>query len=289
MTILRPYLTLCRLKLSVFAACSAATGFFLAPYHHVLEVLVPSMAVFFLAGGASALNQYQERDIDAKMERTRRRPIPSGSLAPGHALAFSLIGIIVGLLALVVSGGIKALVLGIAALIWYNGIYTYLKRKTAFAAVPGAAVGMAPPAIGWISAGGRFFDPLLFALCGLFFLWQIPHFWLLLLNHGEEYEKAGLPSLTRTMSKPQIGRVTFAWIVSASIAGLFLPLYGALRSQVFYCLLLPCAAWLIWSERVLTGRGPTGPLAPGLFKKINIYLFIMMSLISLDNIFFHRP
>lgn len=208
---------------------------------------------------------------------------------PGQALALSLMFILFGLLVLVYSGGVKASVLGILALFWYNGIYTYLKKTTAFAAVPGAAVGMLPPAIGWVSAGGDLFDPRIAAVCFIFFMWQIPHFWLLLLSHGEEYEHAGLPSLTRVMSKPQIGRVTFAWIVAAAIACLSLPLYGSMRLPALYCLLIPCASWIIWSGRMLTGKRPAGPLSPGLFKKINIYLFLIMSLLSLEHIFFRSP
>ncbi len=279
---------LCRLNISLFAACSAATGFFLAPYHRAFDVLVPSVAVFFLASGASALNQYQERDIDAKMERTRRRPIPTGLIPPGRALALSVMLIISGLLALVLSKGVKVPALGVLALFWYNGVYTWLKKRTAFAAVPGAAVGMVPPAIGWVSAGGDLFDPRIAAVCFIFFMWQIPHFWLLLLNHGEEYEQAGLPSLTRVMSKPQIGRVTFVWIVAAAIGGLSLPLYGSMGSPV-YLFLIPCASWIIWSGRMLAGTGPAGPLSPGLFKKINIYLFLIMSLLSLEHIIFRGP
>jgi protoheme IX farnesyltransferase len=288
MSSLKPYLILCRLNISLFAAASTATGFFLGPYHRVSDVLVPSASVFLLAGGASALNQYQERDIDAKMERTRRRPIPSDLIRPRQALALSLMLLISGVLALFLSAGLKASVLGILALFWYNGLYTYLKKKTSFAAVPGAVVGMAPPAIGWVSAGGDLFDPRIGAVCFIFFLWQIPHFWLLLLDHGEEYLHAGLPSLTRVMSKPQIGRVTFTWIVAAAIAGLSLPLYGLIWSPA-YLLLIPCAGWIIWSGRTLARKGPAGPLSPQLFKKINIYLLLIMSILSLEHILFRGP
>jgi len=289
MTLLKPYLTLCRPTVSLFTAASSATGFFLAPPHRITGLFGAAFAVFLLSCGASALNQYQERDLDAGMERTRSRPLPSGSVAPPQALAFSLALVLMGLALLVYAGGAKAAFLGLFALVWYNGLYTYLKKTTAFAAVPGAVVGMVPPAIGWVSAGGDLIDPHIAAVCFIFFMWQIPHFWLLLLDYGKEYEQAGLPSLTRVMSRPQIGRVTFAWIVAAAIAGLSLPLYGSIRSPLVYMLLIPGAGWLIWSGKTLTGGKMDGPLSSVLFKRINIYLLFVMSLLSLENIFFPNP
>jgi protoheme IX farnesyltransferase len=286
---IKPYLTLCRLNISLFAACSAATGYFLGPYPGVAGVLAPATAVFLLACGASAMNQYQERDIDAKMERTRQRPLPSGIVTPAQALSLSLTLIIAGLVLLAHAGGVKVFIPGLLSLLWYNGIYTALKKITAFASVPGAVVGMIPPAIGWAAAGGVVVDARLSAICFIFFMWQVPHFWLLLLNHGDEYEKAGLPSLTRTMSKLQIARVTFVWIVAATIASLALPLYGSVRSPLVYYSFIPLAAWLIWSERSLTGRKPLLSVSPVLFRKINIYLFLIMSLLSFENIFFRMP
>jgi heme O synthase-like polyprenyltransferase len=87
----------------------------------------------------------------------------------------------------------------------------------------------------------------------------------------------------------QIGRVTFAWIVAAAIAGLSLPLYGSIRSPVVYMVLALCAGWLIWSGKTLARKRPDGPLSSALFKRINIYLFLVMALLSLENIFFPNP
>ena len=286
---IKPYVTLCRVNISLFAAGSAATGFFLAPYHLITGVLLPAAAVFLLACGASALNQYQEQNIDAKMERTRQRPLPSGIITPARALSLALVLMISGLLLLLIAGKVTATALGLFAFLWYNGIYTHLKRITAFASVPGALVGAIPPAIGWSTAGGALFDVRLFALCFVFFMWQIPHFWLLIIRRGEEYRKAGLPSLAAVMSTAQISRVTFVWIFSASVAGLVLPLYGTIRSPLVYYSLIPPAAWLVWNGRALTQKQPAATLSSGLFKKINIYLFLIMSLLSLENIFFHVP
>jgi protoheme IX farnesyltransferase len=277
---------LCRTPLSFFAACSTGAGFFLGPHHVAVRALLPMTAVFLLACGASALNQYQEQDIDARMERTRRRPIPSGMVRPRQALAIAILLVAGGQCILAFAGNMTAVVLGFFAVFWYNGVYTGLKRITAFAAVPGAIVGMVPPAIGWVISGGSATDPRLFVISFVFFLWQVPHFWLQVLLHGEEYEQAGLPSLTRVMTKRQIARVTFAWIVSVAIASLALPLYGSVRSSLVSgsCMLL--ALWLIWSERSLTTKQASLSPTSVLFRNINIYLFLLMSLLSIDNIFF---
>ena len=285
----KSYLTLCRLPVSFFIACSAATGFFLGPYERVLDVLVPAAAVFLLASGASAMNQWQEQDIDARMERTRRRPLPAGAIAPGRALVFSCVVTVFGLVLLAYTGGMKTVLLGLLALLWYNGVYTYLKRISAFAAVWGAAVGMVPPAIGWVAAGGALRDARLAALCFIFFLWQIPHFWLLLLRHGEDYRKAGLPMLFDKMTAAQISRVTFTWIFAASTACLLLPLYGAMQSPLLFATLVPAAAWLVWNSRSLAGRQPPRISAGDLFPKLNTYLFLLMALLSIDTIFFRVP
>ena len=280
---------LCRVPISLFAAASTATGFFLVPHCRVAGAFETAFAVYLLACGASALNQYQERDLDAMMERTCKRPLPTGCIAASHAFVLSLALVVSGSAILAYSGGARSALLGIFALLWYNGIYTSLKKTTAFAAVPGAVVGMVPPAIGWVAAGGAPFDARIVGICFVFFMWQIPHFWLLLLNHGEEYEQAGLPSLTRVMSKPQIGRVTFAWIVAAAIAGLSLPLYGSMRSPIVYIVLVVNAGWIIWSGRTLAEKRTTGPLSPVLFRKINYYLLLVLSLLSFENILFPRP
>jgi protoheme IX farnesyltransferase len=187
------------------------------------------------------------------------------------------------------SGGIKAAGLGVLAIAWYNGVYTYLKRTTAFASVPGAAVGMVPPAIGWVSAGGPLFDARLAAVCFIFFLWQVPHFWLLLLRHGKEYEHAGLPSLTRIMSRQQISRITFIWICAAAAASLALPLYGSMRSPLLSLTLIPLAMWLVWSSRALAGREPMTAPSPPLFRRINLYLFLLMSLLVLGTLMQGMP
>ena len=287
--VFKTYYDLCKVPISFAAACSAATGHFLAPSPHHAAITTTLAGVFLLACGASALNQIQERDIDGKMERTRSRPLPSGLITPVHALALSLLLATAGLFLIFTAGGWTAALLGLLAVLWYNGVYTHLKRITAFASVPGALVGAIPPAIGWVSAGGSIVDPRLLTLCFIFFMWQVPHFWLLILRHGREYENAGLPSLTRVMGRDQIARITFVWIVAAAVATLALPLYGNVRSVLISLSFIPAAAWLIWKGRSLIRNTRLQSPSPLMFRTMNIYLFIMMSLLSLENIFFHVP
>jgi len=285
MSVWKPYFVLCRIPISFFSAGSAMTGAILFSYHRSSAILIPAAAVFILTCGASALNQYQDREVDGKMERTRLRPLPLGSLRPFQALFFSLFLVLTGLILSASGGGVKAFILGFVAFAWYNGVYTYLKRITAFASVPGAVVGMIPPAIGWVSAGGNLLDTRLVAVCFIFFLWQIPHFWLLLLSYNDEYEQAGLPSISRFLEKAQIARTAFIWIACASLAIFSLPLYGVVRSPFIFFSFIPLTVWLIWNERQLMTCNPLFPLSPRFFRTINIYLFFVMSLLSADKIF----
>ncbi len=282
----KSYFILSRMSVSLFAAYSAAMGFFLFSSHPI-DALKTIAAVFFLSCGASALNQLQERFIDAMMERTRQRPLPSGVIRPWHALVFSLMVLSIGLVLLWSGGREVTVILGITAVIWYNGVYTYLKRVTAFASIIGAAVGMIPPAIGWVSAGGSLLDARLAAVCFIFFMWQVPHFLLLVLDHGEEYEHAGLSSLASILGKSQIARITFMWIAAAAVASFILPLYGSVRSPFVSFSFFPLAVWLIWNERSLSGMHPSLNSSMILFRKINIYQFIIMSLLSADKILLH--
>lgn len=274
---------LCRLPIALFTAYSAVSGHLLGPHPSSAGGVLIALSVFLLAAGASALNQYQDRDIDALMERTRQRPLPAGDIPPRRALFFSLMLIAAGSALLLFSDHRVPALLGMTALLWYNGIYTGLKRLTAFAAVPGAVVGMIPPAIGWSSAGGTLADPRLLAVCFLFFMWQVPHFWLQVLHHGEEYERAGLPSLTRMLNKTGMARMTFVWICSAAVSGLLLPLYGTIQSPALSFLLIPGAALIILRGLKLMTAEWTPVLMLSAFRTMNIYIIIVMSILSLES------
>lgn len=275
---------LCRPPIALFAAFASVTGYLLAPRNVLATGVLTALAVFVLAAGASALNQYQERRIDALMERTRKRPLPVGSISPAHALTAACALIISGWMLLAFSCGTAALFLGMFAVLWYNGLYTTLKRRTAFAAVPGALVGAIPPAIGWAAGGGGLADMRIISLGLLFFLWQVPHFWLLVLSHGEEYERAGLPSLKRLLNDRQIARISFTWMFATAAATLALPLFGLATLPMVHFSLVPAAIWLVWSGSRLVRTQPAPLLPRSAFRMINLYMFMVMLLLSIDGL-----
>lgn len=278
-------LELTKVKISLFATLSTSAGFIFAHQGLSKEMILPILGVFFLASGSCALNQYQERGQDQWMERTRGRPIPSRKLSPSTALKISIGLLLFGSVLLYVGAHGSALGLGLFAVLWYNGVYTPLKRKNAFAAVPGALVGAIPPVIGWISAKGFFsLDPPILAFSFFFFIWQVPHFWLLLFNFGGDYEKAGLPSLTQIFSSAQLKRITFIWILATAVTCMMIPLFDMVESHAIHGGLWMAAFGLIWkSFRSLIVRDR--PLSlPIHFKTINAYVLLVILLLTLDHL-----
>jgi heme o synthase len=165
-----------------------SSGFDLAAFAALLA------GTALVSGGASALNQYWEREADARMRRTRARPIPSGRVEPGDALAFGLVISAAGFALLATVNGLTYF-LGVIALASYVLAYTPLKRITSLCTVVGAIPGAIPPMMGWAAARGSL-DAGAWGLFSLLFLWQLPHFLAIGWMFREDYERAGFPMLT---------------------------------------------------------------------------------------------
>ena len=152
---IRDYLELGKIKIMIPVSLTGFTGFFI--YNPVLtfRILLVSLGILLLGVSASILNQLQEADPDSRMERTQYRPIPSQRIKPQQALIFLLCNLIAGIILIYSAGNLTAVIIGLIAIGWYNGIYTYAKKITAFAVFPGAVTGALPPLIGWVAAGQR--------------------------------------------------------------------------------------------------------------------------------------
>jgi len=275
---------LTKLKVSLFATLSASAGFILAKQGASKEVIMPAMGILFLACGSCALNQYQERKTDGRMERTRGRPLPAGKLSPLTALQISLGLITLGCFILFCETGWVSWSLGLFAVLWYNGFYTYLKGRTAFAAVPGALVGVMPPVLGWVSGGGRLIDPQIWVVGFFFFIWQIPHFWLLLLDSGSDYDQARLPSLTRVFTPEQLKRIILIWILSTAVSCLFIPLFGIVKFNLILALMLIATLWLVWNAMNFFRSPPRRVSFRFAFMRLNIYVLFIIVALSLDGL-----
>ena len=277
----RIYLCLCKARISLFSSLSAAMGFSLVADPAWEKFPALFAGVFLLSCGACALNQYQERDADASMARTARRPIPSGRIRPGRALGLALLLILSGEGLLLFTGNTFVPLLGAAAVCWYNVLYTGLKKVSAFAVVPGALIGCLPPVMGWAAGGGTLSDSRLAALAFFFFMWQVPHFWLHLLSYGKEYAKAGLPTLTEVFSAVQLERLTFHWLSATAVSALLLGLSGLLHSPFAKACLVAVSLWLVLSGVYLTARREAGPVR--LFRQMNYFMLAVMTLTVVDQ------
>ena len=171
-------------------------GLFLAPGHlHPVLAFTAILCIAVAAGAAGAINMWYERDIDALMHRTRRRPIPAGRIEPGAALAFGVALAAGSVMMMYLATNLAAASILALSIAFYVFVYTiWLKRRTPQNIVIGGAAGAFPPLIGWAAVTGSV-DVLPLLLFGIIFFWTPPQFWALSLYACQDYGRAGVPML----------------------------------------------------------------------------------------------
>ncbi len=163
------------------------------------------------AGGSGAINCWFDRDIDAIMPRTRRRPIPAGRVKPAHGLTFGIATAVAGVVVIAVSSNLLAAALAAAGGLVYVFVYTMLlKRSTAQNIVIGGSAGAFPPLVGWAAATGVL-TPAAWALFAIVFFWTPPHFWALALVLRRQYAAVSVPMLPAVTSSRHTRRAIFAY------------------------------------------------------------------------------
>jgi protoheme IX farnesyltransferase len=190
------------------------------------RMLLTLFGILFLASGSSALNQLQEIDTDAKMPRTAKRPLPSGRISKRGATLFVVTFLVLGAYLLWLINPTE-LILGLIAVVSYNGFYTlWWKRRWSYAAVPGAIPGALPILMGHFAATGNLLAPGGIYLFFILFFWQMPHFWALALRYREDYASGSFPTLPVTHGSGvtifQIVLWCLAYVALALVAPLFL-------------------------------------------------------------------
>ncbi len=277
---------LTKIKITLFVTVTTAFGFICAAGEISTRLIAPVIGILLLACGSAVINHYQERNTDALMNRTKSRPIPSGKISQQNALNLALVLILVGSVILYIGAGILALGLGLLNILWYNGIYTPLKKHSALAIIPGSLVGAIPPAVGWVAAGGYIFDPQILIIAFFFFIWQIPHFWLLLLILSKDYEQAGFPTLTKIFDYDQLSRITFMWISATGATGIIIPLFGIVKFPLIDFTIFVLSLWLIWKSTSLLQNNRGKKSFSFAFREINIFALLVVILLSIDKLVF---
>jgi len=281
--VLAAIIELSKIRITIAVTLSTLTGFVLFSGTVDITAVWASLGVFFLASSSAALNQYQERKTDTLMTRTSKRPLPSGRLNITQAFILVVLLFLAGSAILYFKTNTISLGLGLLSFVWYNAIYTPLKYKTVFALIIGSLIGAIPPIIGWTAAGGEALAlPILF-LAFFIYVWQVPHFILLLLMYGNDYKEAGLPVLTTYYDEFSVRRIIFVWILGTMIAGFMLPFMCGMQYWLSAILVMVLSAGLSISMMGLMIKNRPFRVKRA-FILMNIFLVIVLVLISVDRL-----
>ena len=240
---LRDLIELGKPRLSMLVLFTAATGLAAAPVvESAWRAAVFVLATACLVISANTLNCWIEREIDALMRRTRERPLPTGRLEPGVALASGSFLAVVSLTTLAWVTNPLTTLLGAAALVSYVAVYTPLKRVTPWSVLVGAIPGALPPLMGWTAATGEF-GLSGWYLFGVLFFWQLPHFIAISVYLREDFERGGLRVMSVVFSPLTVRRYIFgftlvlvAWSLLPQLLGLTGTIYtivAAVLGSVF--------------------------------------------------------
>jgi heme o synthase len=275
-----------KLRITVLVSLTTALGYFAGTDTLSFNFIFPVTGIFLLACGSAALNQYQERNTDALMERTKNRPIPSGRIGGINVLLVSLLLLLIGSFVLILKTNLTTLLVGLVTFYWYNGIYTPLKKKFSLAIIPGSLVGALPPLAGWTAAGGNIFDAKIIYIALYFFVWQIPHFWLLLLVYGGDFEKGGFPVMTNKIKEKSIVVITFTMLVVTVLISTTIPFFNILNYGVSYFLLLCFSVLMIFAAYRFLKSDLSRKEIMRAFIGINIYTLCFIIMIISDKFIF---
>jgi protoheme IX farnesyltransferase len=278
------YFELAKPRVVLMVLITAFVGFYLgsAEVPNYLRLLQMLFGTALTAGGTLALNQFLERDTDALMERTRRRPLPDGRVQPREALWFGIALVLAGLgyLALAVNL-LSMLVTGFITLS-YLALYTPMKPRSSLCMLIGAVPGALPPVIGWVAARGSL-DVIAWVLFAILFLWQVPHTLAIARLYCEDYAKAGIQFLP--VIEPD-GASTNRQIVSHSAALLavsLLPtLLGAAGPVYFIVAFVFGVGFLVYGIRLVLQS--TLKRARQLLFASLIYLPVLLLIMALDRV-----
>ena len=281
---LSDYLALTKPRVVAMVLVTTAVGFHLgsAGSALVLPLLYTLAGTALAAGGTLALNQYMERDLDARMERTRHRPLPGGRVHPGEALVLGCVLLVAGVGVLALGVDPLAAIVTAAIAITYLLLYTPLKRVSSLCSLVGAIPGALPPVAGWAAARGTLgLEPwILFAIM---FLWQIPHTLAIGRMYRDDYARAGIRVLAVV---DRGGRTTGVQAVCNCLALLpvaLLPTVVGLAGSAYFLVALVLGLAFLWSAVGLARGGRAADARRLLFTSL-VYLPVVLAVMALDKL-----
>lgn len=235
---------------------------------------------FLAAGGASALNQYIDRDLDKNMQRTAKRPLAAGRMTPAEGLAFGLALSVSSFYLLAGFVNLLAALLSLAGIVYYVILYSLLlKKATVQNIVIGGGAGAIPPLVGWAAAAGSLSIPALF-LFAIVFMWTPPHFWALAIVRRTDYARAGVPMLPVVRGEKETRWQILVYTLELVGLTLLMPLLGYTGSIFLVSALalggaLILAAWRVWKRE-------GNKVAWQMYRWSSMYLFFIFAALAAD-------
>ncbi len=280
----RDFVALLKPRVMTLVVFTGFAGMIAAPGSlHPLLAAIAVLCIAVGAGAAGAINMWYDRDIDAVMRRTVRRPIPAGRIEASEALTF---GVVLSVFAVMMMGlAVNWVAAGLLALanVYYVVIYTmWLKRRTTQNIVIGGAAGAFPPMIGWAAmTGGVGIESVV--LFALIFFWTPPHFWALSLYMRDDYSRAGVPMLPVVAGVKATKRQILAYtllLLPLAPTPYFLGFAGPWYAAVAVVL---GALFVVAAVRVMKDRDPNHRAARQMFAYSILYLFLLFAVLIVDG------
>jgi heme o synthase len=278
------YLELTKPRLSLLSVLTALVGYLAAlPERSPWTLLPLLLGTALSAGGVAALNQWLEADTDARMRRTRDRPIPSGRVSTGSAFVLGW-GLCLGGLALLFAkvNSLSA-AFALATMVCYLALYTPSKRWSRWSTEIGAVAGALPPLIGWAAAEGRV-SALGWILFGLLFFWQIPHFMAIAWTYRQDYATVNFPMLAvRDASGSRVAAWSFVCAAILVVVTL-LPAWLGFCGKAYGLAAAVLGAWFLWKAAAFLRPAGREQSARRLFLASILYLPLVLAVLVIDRL-----
>lgn len=234
------------------------------------------------AGGAGALNQFIDRDLDKQMQRTANRPLAAKRMFPSEGLAFGLVLSVASIYVFVAFVNLLAALLAIAGIFYYVWLYSILlKRNTAQNIVIGGGAGAIPPMVGWAAATGHLSIAAWF-LFAIIFFWTPPHFWALSIVRKKDYERAGIPMLPVAQGEKETRRQIWLYTLWLVVITLLMPVLK-LAGTLFFVSALILGIWLVGAARKVY-KGEGNKVAWKLYRYSSMYLMFIFLALVMDSL-----